>query len=211
MRVDTIELLRCPATHESAPLVTVADTRDGERLTSGTLGCPVCGTDYAMRNGIVYLTSATTNVALLQRASAITSSNGMRTAALLGLTEPGLRVVLCGAHAVGADEIEHATGAHCIAVNSRAHMHESSGADQLVMLASDSLPLANASVHGLALDITHAALLADARRVVRVGGRVVAPVSIRVPRGLRELARDDREWVAQVEAAPSAPMQLTRR
>jgi hypothetical protein len=35
--------------------------------------------------------------------------------------------------------------------------------------------------------------------VIANGGRVVAAASVRAPLGLKELARDDREWVAARE------------
>ncbi len=205
MRVDTIELLRCPAVHEAAPLVTVADTRDGERLIAGTLGCPVCGCEYALRGGVVYLTARDPVEAGVPLARDTPPIDVTRLAALLGLTEPGLRVMLCGTHAVASDEIERLTGAHCLAVNGDAAV-----ADQLVAAVDRTLPIASASLHGLALDATHSALVNDAIRVVRVGGRIVAPVSIPMPPGLRELARDEHEWVAQVDAVPTVPVQLTR-
>lgn len=205
MRVDTIELLRCPAEHEAAPLVTVADTRIGERLMSGTLGCPVCGAEYAMQDGIVYLTARDAVGVGTRPVRDILPVDAMRIAALLGLTEPRLRVMLCGIQAAAADEIERVTGAHCIAVNGEASL-----ADQLVIAVERTLPIANASLHGLALDAAHAVLVNEATRVVRVGGRVTAPVSMPMPRGLRELARDEHEWVAQVDAVLAVSVQLRR-
>ena len=220
MRVDTIELLRCPAAHEAAPLVTVADARNGERLMSGTLGCPVCGTEYELRDGVVYLTPHDAGKMCVSFQRDTPLDNVLRIAALLGLAEPTGRVMLCGTHGSAASEIERVTGAYCIAVNAgavntsavdaMAHGNDVTIADQLVIAVDRTLPVANASLHGLALDAKHAVLVDDATRAVCIGGRIVAPASTPVPQGLRELARDEHEWVAQVEAALTAPVQLRR-
>ena len=204
MRVETIELLRCVAVHESSPLVTVADSRDGDRLIEGTLGCAVCGAEYALTGGVAFL--ATGRDTEPSRAAV----DATRTAALLGVSEPGARVVLCGAYAGAADEIEQVTGALCITVNATGAVRAESAADHLVIDASARLPMASASLGAMAVDLAHVALLADAARVVRTGGRVLAPASAPVPHGLRELARDDDEWVAVVETSASAPVSLRR-
>jgi hypothetical protein len=40
---------------------------------------------------------------------------------------------------------------------------------------------------------------------------LVAPAHAPLPAGVRELARDEREWVAVKESAASAPVPLRRR
>jgi hypothetical protein len=72
--------------------------------------------------------------------------------------------------------------------------------------------MASGSVRGVALDIHHAESpwLADAVRVLRAGGRLVAPASAPLPAGTRELARDDREWVAVAEGTPATIIPLRR-
>jgi hypothetical protein len=52
------------------------------------------------------------------------------------------------------------------------------------------------------------ARVADAARVTRVGGRLVAPAASRVPEGVRELVRDTTLWVGERQALPSAPVTL---
>jgi hypothetical protein len=57
-------------------------------------------------------------------------------------------------------------------------------------------------------------LLAGVARALRPGGRLVAPAATGVPAGIRELARDAREWVGARDAAvpaASAPVSLRRR
>ena len=203
MRVETIELLRCPVLHESSSLVTVAQARDGDRLTEGELGCAVCGAEFPLRNGVVYLSKEV-------RDPLHAEPDAARTAALLGLSEPGMRVALCGAFGAVSDAIEQATGAVCITVNASPLVHRESHADHLVIGSVTQLPFADASLSGIAIDAAHLALVSDAVRVLRAGGRVLAPVQVPVPVGLRELARDDTEWVAVVETPVSAPVGLRR-
>lgn len=208
MRVDFIELLRCPGYHEPSALVTVAELRDGDRLVTGTLGCPVCQAEYLLADGVVDLTTPYARH-VPRRATAVTEpTDGARMAALLNLAEPGLRVALCGAQALHAEVLTTMSDAHCLAINAPGWL--TTVVSSLRMDIGGVLPLAAASLHGLGVDAHHAGLLADAARVVRVGGRVVAPVQTPIPPGLRELARDAVEWVAQVEAAAGPPIQLAR-
>ncbi len=205
LRIETIALLRCPASHESSPLVTVAIRREGDRLIDATLGCSVCGAEYALRDGVVFLTrdgGADLPVAHHARV------DPMRIAALLGVGDLGARVMLCGTLGAAAETIETVTGALCLVINAPSDGDTCEWGDQLVIGISRTIPLPNASLHGVAVDSAHVALLADAPRVVRQGGRVVAPTHAPVPAGCRELARDALEWVAEVEVSVSAPVGL---
>jgi uncharacterized protein YbaR (Trm112 family) len=204
MRVDLIELLRCPAPHESSPLVTVANARDGDRLLDATLGCPVCGAEYAMREGVVYLADVTPGAI-----KSFGEGDAMRLAALLDLTAPGARVALGGGMASAAEHLETLTGARCVAIN--AALSADATVDQIVIDTARRLPFEPGNLAGLAVDPGTVDLLADASRVVRRGGRVVAPASAPIPAGCRELARDDREWVAAVDAGPGDRLVSLRR
>jgi hypothetical protein len=75
------------------------------------------------------------------------------------------------------------------------------------------LPFADAAVRAVALDDALTAPLIDSTvRAVRAGGRVVGPVSVAVPGGVTELARDERSWVAERRSAsgPSPIVQIAR-
>lgn len=208
MRVDIIELLRCPAPHESSALVTVADARDGDQLLAGTLGCPVCLAEYVLRGGVVYLTSRHAHAEQGATSSTSPATDATRLAALLALEQPALRVVLCGTESMAADAITALVDANCLAINAPVHSHTIG--NQLRMDAGARLPLADASMHALAIDAAHLPFLSDAARVIRSGGRVVAPAAAPLPPGLRELARDDHQWVAQVESPVSRPVTIAR-
>ena len=203
MRVEFIELLRCPEAHEPSALVTVAHSRDGERLIDGTLGCAMCGAEFPLRRGVVYLAASAPE-------SSKIAPDPTRAAALLGLAEPGMRVALCGAFGAVAGAIEQETGVVCLTVNAPSLVQNEAGPDHVVIGSVAQIPLAGASLSGIALDAAHVPLVGDAARVVRVGGRVLAPIVAAVPAGLRELARDAFEWIAVVETSVSTPVGLRR-
>jgi hypothetical protein len=97
-------------------------------------------------------------------------------------------------------------------LNARGGETEKARVNELVVSDASRIPLASASLSGLAVDETTIAVLKDAARVVRRRGRILAPVHAPVPNGCRELARDDREWVAESEGVVSeqAGVQLRR-
>lgn len=209
MRIDLIELLRCPRDHEPTPLVTVAYERDGDHLLSGSLGCPVCHANFTLRDGIAVLgaPAGTGDTPL-----ANTMPDVRRLAALLNLAEPGMRVALCGTYATAAAALDSQMDVQCVAING-VFAPPMRHIDQLSVHAAARFPVADGAFHALALDTAHGNFLADVTRVVRAGGRIVAPVSLEVPAGCRERARDDVEWVAEVTAPPattSAPVTLRR-
>ncbi len=207
MRIEFIELLRCPANHEPSPLITVASKRAGDHLLDAMLGCVVCGAEYPLRDGVAYLTDETA----VSTTDTIDTIDPMRIAALLSLTDASARALLCGAAASVSNEIESLTGARVAGVNAPAEsMLEHELVDVIRLTPGTTIPLATASLQGLAVDDRHTSLLADAARVVQRGGRVLAPVSAALPPGCRELARDEFEWVAEVDAALSAPVSLKR-
>ena len=74
-----------------------------------------------------------------------------------------------------------------------------------VALSDSRIPLASHSAHGVA--ITNSDLLTDAPRVLRPGGRIVAPASSELPAGVVEIARDDRDTVGE---APQPVVPLRR-
>ncbi len=209
MRVETIEQLYCPASHAPSPLITVAFERDGDWLIEGLLGCSVCGAEYVMANGVVHFDALPERSADADgRASDGVLSDPMRVAALLGLSEPGMRIVLCGDFGNDAAALEHATGARCLVVNWLGSADLPHGGDRVTMPVDAMLPLAIGAMHGMAVDDTHIPQLLRAALVVRAGGRVLAPSAAPVPQGCTELARDGVHWVAEVNASASGLVAL---
>lgn len=226
MRAELIELLRCPELHDPTPLVTVAHARDGDRLMEGVLGCPVCNAEFLLRGGVVDLRfSATRTVTVANDKNADASdadldngadhanqaNHAMKLAALLGLADDvHTPVVLCGAHSGSAHAIESMTDARCVGVVAQLSVHDHA-VDMIVLPPSDRLPFADQSMQGIAIDGAFVAALNDATRIVRVGGRVVAPAGAPIPLGCRELARDATMWVAEVVNQPTTPINIRSR
>jgi len=214
MRVETVEQLCCPASHAPSPLITVAFERDGDWLIDGLLGCSVCGAEYPMTDGVVHFGGGR-HAAVVRPERETSTLNAptdpLRVAALLGLSEPGMRVVLCGDCADCAKVLTQVTGAHCVVVNANSGTTHGRDTDRLTMPVDATLPFGSGAMHGMAIDVTHVPLLHRAAFVVRAGGRVLAPADAPVPHGLRELARDAHNWVAQVEASAGSLVSLRAR
>ncbi|MCC6243140.1 MAG: hypothetical protein IT353_09880 [Gemmatimonadaceae bacterium] len=204
MRVELAEILRCPEPHEAAALIALASAREHGVLTSGVLGCPLCGAEYSLEGGAVsFLRSreTPTSVPLDVDASHESDELSMRVAALLQLDYVALPVVhaaLMGTYARSARALAQLSSVHIVAIN--AHASDFQHVDALWLGHELRLPFGDDALVAAAVDASHASYLADAVRVVRPGGRVIAPVTLPAPAGCRELARDDREWVAEVVA-----------
>jgi uncharacterized protein YbaR (Trm112 family) len=199
-----VDSLRCPVDHEESVLVLSADSWAGSRVASGTLGCPVCHARYAIRDGAVDFTGGAPGDFPLPAQPL--ESDGMRLAAQLGLGEPGGLVMLTGRYAVLAEALGEVVDVTCIVV-------DTVRAPQATVRFElrDRIPLPDATLRGAAIDEPRATppFLAEVTRCMQAGGRVVAPARSWVPDGARLIARDEQEWVAEVEG--SVPVIQLRR
>ena len=196
MRLDLAERLRCPAAHAATPLIVIARTTHARDLRDGFAGCPVCRLEARVTDGHVRFGGEAT----ARDASGDGPAPELeRVIALLGLAEPGGAVLLTGRYASLAAPLAVETGVAAIVLHA-ATLPASSEAVAAVTGALERVPFGDAAFRGAALDAgLPAALLADAVRTVMVDGRVVADARVHAPTGLKELARDDREWVAARE------------
>lgn len=202
MYVDLIDRLRCPNDHADTWLV-AATTRTAHRqLIEASLGCHECGAEYELRDGEVWF-GAPVESAPMQ----VDADESMRAAALLRLEERGLYLLEGGWGSLAAP-LEQVLDVDIILVDppSMAPAADASAASQKVVDTAgkctlrgigDRWPIAGAALHGIAMERVTNARLADALRVLRAGGRLIAPASAPVPAGARELARDERHWVAE--------------
>ena len=127
--------------------------------------------------------------------------------AQLSLTEPGGIILLAGVHASVAEQLVQLAGVTCLLVD--APLSSSAGVVNLEV--ADRMPLAEGALKGAAVDAPRAteAFLAGIARCVRPLGRIVAPSGSTPPGGCRLIARDEQEWVAEVEEF-IAPLTLRR-
>lgn len=204
MFIEFIDLLRCPRPHADSWLVAAFEKMDGRFVMAGKLGCPVCSSNYTISAGVADLRSDAGSQAPafdLHRFAADSSDHrieedSVRAAALMGLTNPNALVVLAGGSANLGRRVSELAEARVIALNPAPAVQET---ERLAVVLMDSrFPLAPFSVDGMVLDGSAGpALFADAGRVLRQGGRLVAPADAALGAGFRVLARDDLQVVAE--------------
>lgn len=209
MHIEFIDLFRCPRPHEETWLVAALSQMSGRFVIDGKLGCPVCGAEYPIRNGVAVFgePSGAGFSPLASVGDSVVGSPGLaeagdeepiRIAAMLGLSRPGMLVVLVGGMAAFAHQLSSLTSARVVTLNST-----SAGAEDSESVASicsrASIPLASRSVDGMALDAGDigSVSLAEVARLLKPRGRLSAPVSVTLPASMREILRDDRHVVAE--------------
>lgn len=200
MRVDLIDRLRCPTEHRDTWLVAAATQTVHRRLIVATLGCPECGAEFDVRDGEVWF-----GVPAPCEPLPLSDDETTRAAALLKLEEHGLYVLDSGwatfVHAlqdmVDVDVLLADPPPFTHGVYTDAAEPESFAGQGTLRGIADRWPLAAAALHGIAIDRATPARAADAVRILRENGRMVAPARLAVPAGMRELARDARHWVAE--------------
>jgi uncharacterized protein YbaR (Trm112 family) len=196
--VELIEALRCPRGHEETQLVASATRTDARHIMDGILGCPVCGAEFAITDG----------VALFDAPPALGGHElpdaevAMRLAAFLELTDARGFALLCGRWGVHAALIQQMTDTPLVLVNHSiaAPAHAAAGA-----IRAGVVPFAASSARALALDeVSSPEIITSGVRAVKTGGRVLGPSTVAVPADVSELVRDDRVWVGE-KTATSTP------
>ena len=182
-----------------------ADAWSGARITRGVLGCPVCHARYPITDGVVDFTGRGSHAPPQDGVS--DEGDVMRLLAQLALGEPGGVVLLTGRYARRVAELVALVDVTFILVDAP----DEPELNVATFVMSERVPLADGSLRAAAVDWDRAATpyLADVVRCLRSGSRVVAPVPATPPPGVRILARDEREWVGEVET--SVPVTPLRR
>jgi uncharacterized protein YbaR (Trm112 family) len=213
--IELVDSLRCLEPHEETWLVAAVDRRDGRHIMHGTLACPICRRAYPIRDGIGWFApepaDATPHLTI-PRGDA-DDDRFTRAAALLGLVDAGGIVVLGGPWTDVADSLPALGISHVVVLN--AHTTPESPQEVSALVVENQLPFRQTAVRACALGggTATGALLASAATVLRSRGRLVAPVSARVPTAITELARDEADWVGEraVVASPPIPLRSARR
>jgi uncharacterized protein YbaR (Trm112 family) len=206
MFVEIVDALRCPRPHEESWLVLAARRTEDRHVLEGTLGCPVCRAEYAIHDGIVDF-SASAPPEGAPAPGVVDLAPADLLAAMLDLGDARGFVVLIGAWGMRADQLLELTDAPpLLLVEPPAHVTMGHGLSGI--RAGATLPLATGAARAVATDGADPARLAEAARVTRVGGRIVAPADSHVPSEVRELARDATVWVGERLPLPSAPVTL---
>lgn len=206
MQRDLLDALRCPGTHEEGWLVAMVLTAEGPELLEAELACPVCAAEYRITGGVALFAEALPMI----DDEPYTSDMVLRLAAMLGVAESPLPVALVGRYAAASEVLASFISAPQLLVNSGAPT-AAAGVSHIVV--ADRLPLGVETLAAIAVDEDYAspALLESAARALRLGGRLVGPAAAPIPAGMRELARDDIEWVAENTTRASGLIELRRR
>jgi uncharacterized protein YbaR (Trm112 family) len=204
MFIELVDALRCPNPHEESWLVASADRLEARHIVDGTLGCPVCQASYPVRAGVVDLSGGTHHPpGPLLAASA---EEAVRLAALLGLGDASGFAVLMGSWGSHAAELGALVACPLVLIDPPEAV--TAGPGLSIVRTNGTVPVAAGAARGVAIDVSdlhgdHGPRVDSAVRATRVKGRVVAPSSLPLPAGLKELARDTELWVAEREPAPS--------
>jgi hypothetical protein len=207
--IPLVDILRCVNPHAETWLVASIERAEDRYIIEGTLGCPTCLAEYAIRDGVVYFTDALAKTPSI----APDESQAMRLAAALALTEPRMTAVLQGTWGAHAQFVRGVSPSQLMLLNPP---HGTTSGDGVSVVVSEKIPLAQQSVDAIAVDESFGSL--DESGVVTLpalkrGGRLLAPASTPMPHGFTELARDEDIWVARVDDREiiSAPILPTRR
>ncbi len=188
---------------------------------SGRLGCPACGSEYVIANGVADFrvdaehgpTSALPDSSRHPSHAdpPVASDLALRAAALLDLTTPGGFVLLAGSWSVAAFElVALLDSVHALVLNPATDV--ASGYGVSVVLCHTNVPIRPGSSRGAALDATHCTpeWIAEAITAVRGQGRIVAHADAQIPGDLTLIARDARNWVAETTRAAAGIVQIAR-
>jgi len=203
MHIEFIDLLRCPRPHEETWLVAALHRMDGRHVVEAKLGCPVCGAEFFIREGVAIFPGKESGDAAIHyrvgELSPLQDAVAMRIAAFLDLTRPGKLVLLAGGLATESELVSELADARVISLNPRSDVQVPPSDRVAELRVSTRLPLAARSLDGIALDESHSTLemLAEAARLLRPRGRLLAVTRSELSPEFRELARDPDHVVAE--------------
>jgi uncharacterized protein YbaR (Trm112 family) len=204
MFIELIDAIRCPADHPPSSLVAAFDTVADRDVESGMLGCPVCRSEFQIRNGELWM--VTTAMPSPATRALNPDEDALRLAASLDLRSETGFAILRGAWCALADRIAEISPTHLVLLDPP--LNTPRGLGRSIIHAGGTVPFAPATAVAATIDDNERAYALTV--TVSPKGRLVGPTNIDVPRGAKELVRDERWWVAERENE-SAPIQLGRR
>jgi uncharacterized protein YbaR (Trm112 family) len=194
MFIELAEYLRCPRPHEESFLVLSTGAMKDRHVLYGTIGCPVCHSEFPVVDGIARFGQ---RPHWPEPAAALPEAGAVH--ALLALGSPGGCVLLIGSAAGLAPALGTALeGVHLVCLNPVDRMEWDRA--RSVLHAADYVPLRDAVVRGVVLgaEALVAPWLPEAGRVLLRGQRMVALAeSLPVPLGLQMVAAGKGMWVGR--------------
>jgi uncharacterized protein YbaR (Trm112 family) len=205
MHLDIVDVLRCPADHEQMPVVAVPHRVDGREMISGTIGCPRCGAEYPVADGVLDMRS--TGVAEVSggggaRASIDDADFPLRLAAMMDLTYGRAFGVIVGGWGAHAPALRSLTPTPLVLVDPPDPL-ASSHWEKVSVILAESLPFLDATVPAIALSPGVASgRLREVAAAAAPRARIVTLPSSTLPAGLTELARDESFVVSERQPQP---------
>jgi hypothetical protein len=196
---ELVDTLRCVAAHEDSWLVAAADETVDRHIMSGTLGCPVCHARYEIARGIAdFAGTGPATIALDEPGLEPSEELAFKLAAMLDVSEASGYVILMGRWTRLASALRAIVPVQVLALNPMPDVDMGDGVSGV--RAHLRVPVLDGSALGGALDATsssahEALLLQSAIASVKPGARIVAPIGLSMPDTVRELVRDDAQWV----------------
>ena len=199
MFIELVDALRCPVAHEESGLVAAAIRMEARHIVEGTLGGPVCSAEDPIRHGVVDFRRGA-----WQRPAEDVPHDpavAMRLAAMLDLAGAHGFAVLLGTWGSHAAELSGIVETPLILIDPPANVTGAPGIS--VVRCDGAIPLAAGAARAMAIDDGGPPRVASAVRATRPKGRVLAPLSVELPTGVRQLARDESVWVGERESVSS--------
>jgi len=204
MFIELIDVLRCPADHPPSALVAAFDVLRDRDVESGMLGCPVCRSEFQIRNGELWL--VTTAMPAPATRALNPDDDAIRLAASLDLRSETGFAILRGAWCALADRISEISPTHLVLLDPP--LNTPRGPGRSIIHAGGTVPFSPGSAVAATIDDDERAYALSL--AVKPKGRLVGPANVALPRDTKELVRDERWWVAEKENA-TAPISLSRR
>ena len=201
MFIELIDAIRCPADHPPSSLVAAFDEVVDRDVVSGMLGCPVCRSEFQIRNGDLWL--VTTAMPSPATRALNPGEDALRLAASLDLRGETGFAILRGAWCALADRIADISPTHLVLLDPP--LNTPRGLGRSVVHAGGTVPFSPATAVAATIDDDARAYALSV--AVKPKGRLVGPINVELPRDAKELVRDDRWWVAEKENV-SAPVSL---
>ena len=209
MFTELIDTLRCPNAHEDSWLVATSTRTQSRHIMDGKLGCPVCSATFEIKDGEVLFTTGST----LRTTRVLDEEAAFRLAAQLHLVEAPQPILLTGSWSRAVQPLRTIVPNVTMFVGDATSIITLDERVSTLRLPASAIALATGALRGVALDASHAGVefLAASARVLRTGGRLVAPASVALDGAIwRTLASDAEVTVAERLATSSAPIQLKR-
>ena len=199
MFIELSEHLLCPQPHTTDSYCVLApEEMDGRDVRSGLIGCPVCGREYAIVDGVADLGGDPWSEGAFTGAGPPPEADPGVVHAFLGITTPGGYVVVVGSAAVLANEfLGRIEGVHPVAVNPPPEVDLDTQVS--VVSALQRIPLRSAMARGVVVGVEHCRepWLSECVRILSRRLRLVALSEAVAPPGVERVVAGRGMWVGE--------------